>query len=194
MSLFWFRKNKKTTKSYIYPAALVTYKGKEIPWQIFKRQLGISPEVAINNSVQDLEYGLTNSIRKLQAKGKTEITFLEGHGELDTLRQYDFMRSISEYYSVSRVAINHNLDALKGSSAVVISQPDSAFDDKDKFIIDQFIMKGGKVLWMIDPVYINYDTLRIKGFTLGLNNDLNLDDMLFKSSFSSGYAVRFFKH
>ncbi|MBL7895519.1 MAG: gliding motility-associated ABC transporter substrate-binding protein GldG [Bacteroidia bacterium] len=178
------RKNKKTTKSYIYPAALVTYKGKEIPWQIFKRQLGISPEVAINNSVQDLEYGLTNSIRKLQAKGKTEITFLEGHGELDTLRQYDFMRSISEYYSVSRVAINHNLDALKGSSAVVISQPDSAFDDKDKFIIDQFIMKGGKVLWMIDPVYINYDTLRIKGFTLGLNNDLNLDDMLFK------YGVR----
>lgn len=178
------RKNKKTTKSYIYPAALVTYKGKEIPWQIFKRQLGISPEVAINNSVQDLEYGLTNSIRKLQAKGKTEITFLEGHGELDTLRQYDFMRSIGEYYSVSRVAINHNLDALKGSSAIVISQPDSAFDDKDKFIIDQFIMKGGKVLWMIDPVYINYDTLRIKGFTLGLNNDLNLDDMLFK------YGVR----
>lgn len=178
------RKNKKTTKSYIYPAALVTYKGKEIPWQIFKRQLGISPEVAINNSVQDLEYGLTNSIRKLQAKGKTEITFLEGHGELDTLRQYDFMRSIGEYYSVSRVAINHNLDALKGSSAIIISQPDSAFDDKDKFIIDQFIMKGGKVLWMIDPVYINYDTLRIKGFTLGLNNDLNLDDMLFK------YGVR----
>lgn len=178
------RKNKKTTKSYIYPAALVTYKGKEIPWQIFKRQLGISPEVAINNSVQDLEYGLTNSIRKLQAKGKTEITFLEGHGELDTLRQYDFMRSIGEYYSVSRVAINHNLEALKGSSAIVISQPDSAFDDKDKFIIDQFIMKGGKVLWMIDPVYINYDTLRIKGFTLGLNNDLNLDDMLFK------YGVR----
>lgn len=178
------RKNKKTTKSYIYPAALVTYKGKEIPWQIFKRQLGISPEVAINNSVQDLEYGLTNSIRKLQAKGKTEITFLEGHGELDTLRQYDFMRSIGEYYSVSRAAINHNLEALKGSSAIVISQPDSAFDDKDKFIIDQFIMKGGKVLWMIDPVYINYDTLRIKGFTLGLNNDLNLDDMLFK------YGVR----
>lgn len=178
------RKNKKTTKSYIYPAALVSYKGKEIPWQIFKRQLGISPEVAINNSVQDLEYGLTNSIRKLQAKGKTEITFLEGHGELDTLRQYDFMRSIGEYYSVSRVAINHNLDALKGSSAVVISQPDSAFDDKDKFILDQYIMKGGKVLWMIDPVYINYDTLRIKGFTLGLNNDLNLDDMLFK------YGVR----
>lgn len=178
------RKNKKTTKSYIYPAALVTYKGKEIPWQIFKRQLGISPEVAINNSVQDLEYGLTNSIRKLQAKGKTEITFLEGHGELDTLRQYDFMRSIGEYYSVSRVAINHNLDALKGSSAIVIAQPDSAFDEKDKFIIDQYIMRGGKVLWMIDPVYINYDTLRIKGFTLGLNNDLNLDDMLFK------YGVR----
>ncbi len=180
------KKNMKTTESYIWPGALVTYKGKEVPWQIYKRQGSgeISREVSINNSVQELEYGLSNTIRKLQSERRPEVTFLEGHGELDTLRQYDFMRALGEYYSISRVAINHNLEAFKGSSAIIISQPDSAFDDKDKFIIDQYIMKGGKVLWMIDPVYINYDTLRLKGYTLGLNNDLNLDDMLFK------YGVR----
>lgn len=178
------KKNMKTTESLIWPGALVTYHGREISWQIFKHQSNVPTEVSINNSVQELEYGLSNTIRKLQVQKKPEVTFLEGHGELDTLRQYDFMRSLSEYYNVSKVALNHNLDALKGSSAIVISQPDSAFDEKDKFIIDQFIMKGGKVLWMIDPVYINYDTLRIRGFTLGLNNDLNLEDMLFK------YGVR----
>lgn len=178
------KKDQKTTESLIWPGALVTHKGRETSWQIFKRQLGINREVSINNSVQELEYGLSNTIRKLQTQKKPEVTFIEGHGELDTLRQHDFMRSLSEYYKVSHVAINHNLEALKGSSAIIISQPDSVFDEKDKFIIDQYIMRGGKVLWMIDPVYINYDTLRLKGFTLGLNNELNLEDMLFK------YGVR----
>ena len=180
------KKDQKTTESLIWPGAIVTHKGRDIAWQIYKRQGsgGISREVSINNSVQELEYGLTNTIRKLQTQRKPEVTFIEGHGELDTLRQYDFMRSLGEYYNVSHITINHNLEALKGSNAIVIAQPDSAFDEKDKFIIDQYIMKGGKVLWMIDPVYINYDTLRLKGFTLGLNNELNLEDMLFR------YGVR----
>lgn len=178
------KKNMKTTESYIWPGALVSYKGREISWQIFKHQTSLPTEVSINNSVQELEYGLSNTIRKLQTQKKPEVTFIEGHGELDTLKQYDFMRSLGEYYNVSRVAINHNLEALKGSSAIIISQPDSVFDEKDKFIIDQYVMKGGKVMWMIDPVYINFDTLRVKGYSLGLNNDLNLEDMLFK------YGVR----
>ena len=66
----------------------------------------------------------------------------------------------------------------------MISQPDSAFTDKEKFVIDQFIMRGGKVLWLIDPLSTNLDSLRLKGFTIGINRDLNLEDMLFK------YGVR----
>lgn len=180
------KKNQKTTESLIWPGAIVSFKGREMPWQIFKRQGSgeIQREVSINNSVQELEYSLSNTIRKLQMQIKPEVTFIQGHGELDTLRQFDFMRALGEYYRVNTVSLNHNLEALKGSSAIIISQPDSVFDEKDKFIIDQYIMKGGKALWMIDPVYINFDTLRIKGYTLGLNNDLNLEDMLFK------YGVR----
>lgn len=180
------KKGQKVTESLIWPGALVTYRGRELPWQIFKRQAGggFSMEVSINNSVQELEYGITNSIRKLQVPRKPEVTFIEGHGELDTLRQYDFMRSLSEYYEVNRTTIDQKLEALKGTDVIVITQPDSAFVEKDKFIIDQFIMRGGKVLWMIDPVYLNMDTFRLKQFTLGFNNELNLGDMLFK------YGVR----
>lgn len=178
------KKDQKTTESLIWPGAIVSFKGRETSWQIFKRQLGINREVSINNSVQELEYGLSNTIRKLQTQNKPEVTFIEGHGELDTLRQFDFMRSLGEYYNVNHVTINHNLEALKGSSAIIIAQPDSVFDEKDKFIIDQYIMRGGKVLWMIDPVFVNMDTLRMKGYTLGLNNELELSDMLFK------YGVR----
>ncbi|MGZ4037907.1 MAG: gliding motility-associated ABC transporter substrate-binding protein GldG, partial [Bacteroidia bacterium] len=178
------RKKSKTSQSNIWPGAIVSYRGTETVWQIYNRQEGISREEAINNSVKELEYGLMNTIKKLRQKRKPEVTFIEGQGELDTLRLYDFMRSLSDYYNVNRVEIHRKLGALKGSDAIVIAQPDSAFDEKDKFIIDQFIMKGGKVLWLVDPVNVNRDTLALKRFSLGLSNDVNLDDMLFR------YGVR----
>ena len=179
------RSNQKVSETLIWPGAIVTYKGKESVWQIFKRQLSAqSEEQNINISVQELEYGLTNSIKKTTLLKKPEVLFVEGHGELDTIRGADFMRSLTEYYNVSRVNINHKLYALKGADAIVIAQPDSMFDEKDKFIIDQFIMHGGKALWLIEPIYVNRDTLTTRGFSLGFKNELNLDDILFK------YGVR----
>lgn len=176
----------KTTETIIWPGAIVSFKGKETVWQIFKRQIGIPPEECVNNSVQELEYGLANAIRKLQQNKTREVTFLEGHHELDTIKQYQFMKSLSEYYTVNRtkIAKGFELHALDGTDLLIISKPDTAFSDKEIFTIDQFIMKGGKVLWLIDPLETRSDSLRLKGFTLGLNRDLNLDEMLFK------YGVR----
>lgn len=178
------RSSQKVSETFIWPGAIISYKGKESVWQIYKRQLGFDAEQSINNSVQEMEYGLTNAIRKTTLIKKPEVLFIEGHDELDTIRGADFMRSVAEYYNVSRVNINHKLYALKGADAIVIAQPDSMFDEKDKFIIDQFIMHGGKALWLIDPVYVNRDTLTTRGYSLGFNNQLNLEDMLFK------YGVR----
>lgn len=178
------RSSQKVSETFIWPGAIISYKGKESVWQIYKRQLGFEAEQSINNSIQEMEYGLTNAIRKTTLLKKPEVLFIEGHDELDTIRGADFMRSIAEYYNVSRVNINHKLYALKGADAIVIAQPDSMFDEKDKFIIDQFVMHGGKVLWLIDPVYVNRDTLTTRGYSLGFKNDLNLDDILFK------YGVR----
>lgn len=178
------RNEQKTSETLIWPGAIITYKGKETVWQIFKRQVGYGIEQNINNSIQELEYGLSNSIRKTTLIKKPEVLFVEGHDELDTIRCADFMNSLTEYYSVARVKINHKLYALKDADAIVIAQPDSAFDEKDKFIIDQFIMHGGKALWLIDPVNTNRDTLNLRGYTLGFKNNLNLDDILFK------YGVR----
>jgi ABC-2 type transport system permease protein len=178
------RSSQKISETFIWPGAIITYKGKESTWQIYKRQLGFEAEQSINNSIQEMEYGLTNAIRKTTLIKKPEVLFIEGHDELDTIRGADFMRSVAEYYNVSRVKINHKLYALKGADAIIIAQPDSMFDEKDKYIIDQFIMHGGKALWLIDPVYVNRDTLTTRGYSLGFKNDLNLDDILFK------YGVR----
>lgn len=177
-------KNDKKLETLIWPGAIVTYKGRETVWQIFKRQVGIAPEECINNSVQELEYSLSNAIRKLQRIKDKQVTFIEGHNELDTLQRYDFARALAEYYEVNRTPILGKLATLKESNCIIIAQPDSAFSDKDKFIIDQFIMNGGKVLWLIDPVNVDRDTLNIKGYSIGLNKNLRIDDMLFK------YGVR----
>lgn len=177
----------KTTQVRIWPGAIVNYKGKETVWQIFTRQTpGIDMETSLNNSVEELEYSLTNAIRKLQRTKKAEVTFIQGHGEIDTVHQYSFMRALSEYYDVDQTQITkgHELSALKGSDAIVITQPDSAFTDREAYTIDQYIMNGGKVLWLIDPLETNTDSLRKNQFTIGLNRPLNIEDMLFK------YGVR----
>ena len=178
------KSSQKTSETLIWPGAICSYRGKESVWQIFKRQVGYEQEQSINNSVQEMEYGLSNTIRKTKLIKKPEVLFIEGHGELDTVYCADFMKSLTEYYNVSRVNIRNKLYALKGADAIVIAQPDSAFDDKDKYIIDNFIMHGGKALWLVDPVYVNRDTFNMKGYTLGFKNDLRLDDILFK------YGVR----
>lgn len=177
--------NEKQSQGLIWPGAIVSYKNKEDVWQIYKRQMGMNnEEEAINNSVQDLEYGLSNVIRKLRQKKMLEVSFIEGQSEADTVQQYDLMRSMAEYYEVNRVEINGKLSALKDAAAIVITKPDSAFTDKDKFIIDQYVMNGGKVLWLVDPVWIDMDTMRLRGYSIGFGQQYNIEDMLFK------YGVR----
>lgn len=178
------KKENKTSESLVWPGAIVSYKGKETVWQIFSRQLGFTPQENLNHALNEIEYGICKTIHKLQRKRRPEISIVQGHKELDTLRLYDFIKSLSEEYNVSRININHKLYALKNLDAIIITKPDTIVDEKDKFIIDQFIMKGGKVLWLIDPVKLNMDSFRLKGYTLALSNPINLDDMLFR------YGVR----
>lgn len=178
------KKENKKSEILIWPGAIVSYKQKETVWQIFSRQLGFTPQENIHHAINEIEHGICNTINKLKRKKRPEISIIEGHKELDTLQLYDYIKSLSEEYNVSRIKINHKLYALKNLDAIIIAKPDTILDEKDKFIIDQFIMKGGKVLWFIDPVKINMDSFRLKGYSLALNNTTNIEDALFR------YGVR----
>ena len=191
-----------TTRKLIFPGAVVSYQGKELPMDLLLTQVGRPPDEVLNNSVQSLEFGLINVIRKLSVEQKPKIAFIEGHGELMPVYTASIEAALSEYYDVEHVRINGQLNALSSEEpadnkvsqpvitnkykAIIIAKPDSAFakDEKDKFVIDQFIMRGGKVLWLIDPVYATMDSLRMKENSVALANDFNLDDMLFN------YGVR----
>ncbi|NVO03165.1 MAG: gliding motility-associated ABC transporter substrate-binding protein GldG, partial [Bacteroidetes bacterium] len=173
-----------TKQQIIFPGAIVSYRGKELPLQLLMSQMGTPPEAILNNSIQSLEYNISNVIRKLTVVVKPKLAFLEGHGELNNYDLADVSSTLADYYEVKRVRINHQLNALNGLKVLVIAKPDSVFDEKDKFIIDQYVMKGGKVLWLIDPINASMDSLQKSAETTGVTNQINLDDQLFK------YGVR----
>src|SRR5205085_2311253 len=101
------------------------------------------------------EYEISSMLRKITVEKRLKIGFLTGQSELSTIRLSDAMNALGEFYIVDTIRINNQLSALKDYKALVIAGPDSSFDEKDKFIIDQFIMHGGKVFWLLDRMQIN---------------------------------------
>ncbi|MFH0865880.1 MAG: gliding motility-associated ABC transporter permease subunit GldF, partial [Bacteroidota bacterium] len=134
--------NEGSSQQIIFPGAIVTYKERELPLTLLNTQIGIAAEAVLNNSIQSLEYSLASTIKKLADIDIPKIAFIEGHGELDMYETGDIATTLADYYTVERVTINHQVKALKDFDAIIIAKPDSIFDIRDKFIIDQFIMKG----------------------------------------------------
>lgn len=171
----------------LFPGALATYRTREFPVQLFREQVGIPSDMQLNNSVQALEYELSTTIRKLTMIIKSKVAFTEGHGELDSVDVADIAHALGDYYSISRIPIDGKLvhvEDINKQKAIIIANPDSVFNEQSKFIIDQFIMQGGKVLWLVDGVFASMDSLTHAQETFAFRFPLNLDNQLFK------YGVR----
>lgn len=186
-----------TSQKIIFPGALVTYKGKEIALSLLTSRRGAPPDEILNSSVENLEFAIADAIRKLVTQRRPKIAFIEGHGEFDRNQTADARAALNDYYVVERIRIDGKLNSLSERKmidslntgiinkyeVIIIAGPDSAFSEKDKFIIDQFIMRGGKVLWLVDPVFASMDSLQLNSETMGIAKDLNLTDMFFKYGF-----------
>ena len=122
-------------------------------------------------------------IRNLSSDTIHKVAFLEGHGELDAFQVGDITRELANFYQVDRGAVQGRPGMLDPYSAVIIAKPTLPFPEEDKFVIDQYIMNGGKVLWLIDPVQVSMDSL-FMGTTFAYYRSLNLEDQLFR------YGVR----
>lgn len=188
------RTNEGTQQKVIFPGTLVMYRDKELAVDLLENQINTAPEMALNNSVQNLEFKLADVIKKLSQLQKPSVAFIQGHGELNENELFDIIETLQKNYRVEQIEIMGNVGALTRRSdpdaqgnirvlpnfdAIVIAKPTSSFDEKDKFIIDQYIMYGGKVLWLIDPVLASMDSLQMSESTVGISRDLNLDDQLF---------------
>ena len=174
----------------VFPAAIINFRSQQIPLQLIKARQRVPDALTINSAINALEFELTLAIRQVTRPERPRVAFLEGHGELIEQQTASLEAELLKLYDVARVRIDGQLGALAKQSltdekwenlydVLVVAQPDSAFDEKDKFIIDQFIMRGGSVLWLVDAMSANLDSLRRADLTMAVPTDLNLDDQLF---------------
>ena len=179
--------NGKTAQTTVYPYALLSYKGKKAVVTLLKNTRGLSGEENLNASMEQLEFAFMEALHLLTQNETPRVAILEGHGEPDEAHTYDLMSALSKYFAVDRGAIaSDSIDAhvLDGYQALLILAPQTAFTDAERFVIDQYIMRGGAVLWALNGVQMSEEILQKDGFTPIIPLDLGLTDLLFR------YGVR----
>ena len=169
------------SQKIIFPQAVVAAGDKQVVVQLLQNRIGLSPEDVLNNSIQNLEYAFASAIKKAINGGRQQIGFTEGHGELSDLQLKDAITALSDGFQVGRVDLNaiSFTDLLK-IKMLVIDKPEKPFTEAEKFKVDQYLMRGGKLVYAIDQVSAELDSLRGHGGEqLAFNKQLNLDDQLF---------------
>jgi ABC-2 type transport system permease protein len=177
-----------TSSRIIFPGAMVSYRGMEMPVNLLKNNPSLSHELNLVNSAQTLEYEFTRAIHSLTLKEVPRIAFIEGHGELDSLQTYSLMNELKNFFQVDRGFIQGNVGALMNYQALIIARPTRKFSEADKFAIDQYIVHGGKVLFLLDPVNPFADSLT-GGTTVALANPVGLEDLLFSYGIRVNYNL-----
>jgi ABC-2 type transport system permease protein len=185
---------------YVIPGAIITYKVKEAPATLVVSDP--NGEDWLNYSVQELEYNLISTIRQLVSPKVHSIAFTDGHGELNFWNTSWMMFQLQRFYSVTRVNLDGKINALRNFTVedtvnktikdlgnkfdvLVIAQPTTPFSEMDKYIIDQHVMRGGRILWLVDATNASIDSLQNSNEMFAMERPLNLNTLFFK------YGVRF---
>ncbi len=184
---------------YVVPGANITYKGSELP-----ATLAVSSQQGrywLEYSIEELEYNLVATMRSLLNKHRPTVAFVDGHGELNPLSTSWAAFQLTRFYNVERVAIDGKINSLReivvedstsqsvmslGNKydVLIIAQPTKAFSKMDQYVIDQHIMNGGRVLWLIDATNASIDSLQTNGEFFATDANLQLHSLFFK------YGVR----
>jgi gliding-associated putative ABC transporter substrate-binding component GldG len=168
-----------TTTRMIFPGMIVNYSGAGVPVNFLKNNPSLPAEQNLLNSIEGLEYEMIQTISTLTADTVYRVAFIEGHGELDEVEVADLTLSMARFCTIDRGVIGGQWGILDGYAAIIIAKPEIPFSEADKFVIDQYIMRGGKVLWLIEEVFVDTDSLDF-GETVAMYRPLGLGDQLFR--------------
>ena len=171
----------KQTQTLVFPGAILTYGTKEIGVTFLKGNKSSSPQEQLNQSIEGIEYELSSVIKSLTEQKTKRIALLKGHGELDTLQIAGLTAELMNKYRVFHVDLTKRPN-LVGFDAIVLAKPKEPFSEFDKYKIDQFIMRGGKAMFLIDALSVNMDSAGNEN-NLALSFETNLDDLFFKYGF-----------
>jgi gliding-associated putative ABC transporter substrate-binding component GldG len=184
--------NGKVSNELVFPWAMVNYKDQTVKVPLLKNKLGATAEERINNSVQQLEYAFADAFTKLNIGEKKSVAIIKGNGELDDMYIADYLTTIRDYYNIAAITLDSVasdpqsvLNQLKEFDLAVIAKPTQAFSDQEKYVLDQYMVNGGKSIWMIDQVSMEMDSIYAGGGeAIAVPRDLNLKDLFFR------YGVR----
>lgn len=185
---------------FVVPGAMISYSNHEYPVTLVVSDPG-GNDNWLEYSIQELEYNIVAGIRKLIKPHKATIAFLDGHGELDFMNTSWVAYQLQRFYNVERISIDGKINSLRKIAiddsvkqtikilgnkydVLIVAQPTEPFREVDKFIIDQHIMRGGKVLWLVDATNAAMDSLQSAPEFFALSRSLRLNDLFFK------YGVR----
>jgi gliding-associated putative ABC transporter substrate-binding component GldG len=169
-------------EKFVFPGALIAYGGFETGVMLLKGNRAQGSQEALNQSIENVEFELANAIYKLSNNNRKRIALVHGHGELDSLQIASFNNALLEQYDVFKTDIS--LKAKVGNyDAVIIAKPKNEFSEQDKYKLDQYLMRGGKILFLLDRLDANMDSASSDNY-FAFPYDLNLDDQLFR------YGVR----
>ncbi len=165
----------------VVPGAIVSFRGKEIAIPLLQSNtVANSADEVLNNSVMNLEFQLVSAIKKATTFDRPKIAFIYGHGELDTLQTADVIKSLRASYQVDFVYLPATAPKdLLAYKSIIIAKPKTAFNEGEKFNIDQYIMQGGRVLWMVENLMADMDSLGKDASMMTSTFNLNLEDQLF---------------
>jgi len=182
----------KQTQEVVFPWAIATYNGRSVKVPLLKNAMGASTAEKVVGSVQHLEYAFANAFNTISKPKEKKVAVIKGNGELHDIFMADFIKQVRENYFIGTFTLdsvakkpNESLTYLKKYDLAIIAKPTEKFSDAEKMVLDQFVMNGGKTLWLVDQVNIEMDSLyNDQGATLAFPMDLDLNDLLFK------YGVR----
>ena len=170
-----------TEEKFIYPYAKISYKGRTAVVDLLDEEaVGANPDEKLNTSISQMEYKFANAFHKLESGAKEVIAFTVGHGELSERERADLVRGLRAYYEVGTFKLDSATQVPKEVKTLIVAKPKAPFSDRDLFLLDQYVMNGGTVLWLVDPLNVELDSLRNQNSYIARDYPLNINDMLFK--------------
>lgn len=177
----------KVTQELIFPWAFASYNNNTIKISLLKQSITEDLRTQINASIENLEYTFINAFQQLsQPKNKT-IAILKGNGQLNDIYIADFLKTIQPYYNIAPFTLDSvdtnplkTLKDLTNYDLIISAKPNTAFSEKEKLVLDQYTMQGGKSIWLTEGVVMDKDSLyNSKGASVSMLKDLNLNDFFF---------------
>ncbi len=169
------------SEQLIYPWVIIYYKNRSRNVNLLENQTpGANPEIIINNSISLLEYKFADAIQKIKNEAPPVIAFTAGHGELAPEQTASLEKELRKYAATGRIVLDSTIEINQQVGVLIVAKPSKPFSEKDKFKMDQYIMNGGKMLWLIDRMDITLDSLRGKPYYIPMDYPLNLEDILFR--------------